>query len=43
MAGPAERPKALVASNAEAAQAAEMMLRERYDFVPIEQADLIRL
>ena len=34
-------PMALVASNAEAAQAAEAMLRERYDFVPLEEAELI--
>jgi len=34
-------PMALVASNAEAAQAAEAMLRERYDFVPVEEAELI--
>ena len=32
---------ALVASNAEAAQAAEVLLRERYDFVPMEEAELI--
>ncbi len=32
---------ALVASNAEGAQAAERMLHERYDFVPVEEADLI--
>ena len=32
---------ALVASTAEAAQAAEAMLRERYDFVPLEEAELI--
>ena len=32
---------ALVASNAEAAQAAETMLRKRYSFVGIEQAELI--
>ena len=32
---------ALVASSAEAAQAAETMLRRRYDFVPMEQAELI--
>src|SRR3954464_13156879 len=32
---------ALVASNAEAAQAAEDMLRARYDFVPVEEADLM--
>src|SRR6218665_2385036 len=36
-----ERKMALVASNAEAAQAAEGMLRERYEFVPIEEAELI--
>ena len=34
-------PMALVASNAESAQAAEGMLRERYDFVPLEEAELI--
>jgi NAD+ kinase len=34
-------PMALVASNAESAQAAEGMLRERYDFVPLEDAELI--
>jgi NAD+ kinase len=32
---------ALVASNAEAAQAAEAMLRARYEFVPMEEAELI--
>jgi NAD+ kinase len=32
---------ALVASSAEAAQAAERLLRERYDFVPAAEADLI--
>ena len=32
---------ALVASNALAAQEAEKLLRERYDFVPVEEADLI--
>jgi NAD+ kinase len=32
---------ALVASNAESAQAAEAMLRERYAFVPLEEAELI--
>src|SRR6476620_11186471 len=32
---------ALVASNAEAAQAAEAMLRERYELVPAEEADLM--
>ena len=32
---------ALVASNAESAQAAEGMLRERYGFVPLEEAELI--
>jgi NAD+ kinase len=34
-------PMALVASNAESAQAAEGMLRARYDFVPLEEAELI--
>src|SRR3954470_3597851 len=41
MAALAEGPMALVASNAESAQAAEAMLRSRYDFVAIEEADLI--
>ena len=40
MSGP-ERKMALVASNAEAAQAADKLLRERYAFVPVEEADLI--
>jgi NAD+ kinase len=40
MSGP-QRKMALVASNAEAAQAADTLLRERYEFVPIEEADLI--
>ncbi len=37
----ADRPTALLASPAEAAQAAEAMLRERYDFVPLEEAEQI--
>ena len=37
----ADRPTALLASPAEAAQAAEVMLRERYDFVPLEEAEQI--
>ncbi len=36
-----ERPMALVASSAESAQAAEAMLRERYEFVPLEEASMI--
>jgi len=36
-----EKRMALVASNAESAQAAEAMLRERYPFVPMEEAELI--
>ena len=36
-----ERAMALVASSAEAAQAADVMLRERYAFVAPEEADLI--
>jgi NAD+ kinase len=36
-----QRKMALVASNAEAAQAADGMLRERYEFVPVEEAELI--
>jgi NAD+ kinase len=41
MAGNATRPTALVASPAEAAQAAQAMLRERYDFVPMAEAEQI--
>ena len=37
----ADRPTALLASPAEAAQAAEAMLRERYDFVPLDQAEQV--
>ena len=37
----APKPMALVASTAEAAVAAEAMLRDRYSFVPAEQAELI--
>jgi NAD+ kinase len=37
----ADRDTALLASPAEAAQAAEVMLRERYEFVPLEQAEQI--
>ncbi len=36
-----ERKMALVASNAPAAQEAEKLLRERYEFVPMEEAELI--
>jgi NAD+ kinase len=36
-----EKPMALVASHAESAQAAEAMLRERYNFVPVDEAELI--
>jgi NAD+ kinase len=35
------KPMALVASPAEAARAADRMLRKRYEFVPIEEAELI--
>jgi NAD+ kinase len=41
MTGPAARPMALVASTAESAQAAEAMLRARYDFVSMAEAELI--
>jgi NAD+ kinase len=41
MSRPVEKKMTLVASNAEAAQAAEAMLRARYDFVPMEEAELI--
>jgi NAD+ kinase len=37
----ADRPTALLASPAEAAQAAETMLRERYDFVPLAEAEQV--
>src|ERR1700759_5701631 len=37
--GKADRPTALVASPTEAAQAAEALLRERYAFVPLAEAD----
>jgi NAD+ kinase len=36
-----DKKMALVASNAEAAQAAEAMLRARYAFVPVEEAELM--
>src|SRR4051794_16115489 len=41
MGDPADKRMTLVASNAEAAQAAEAMLRARYPFVPMEEAELI--
>jgi NAD+ kinase len=41
MTGKADRPTALVASPTEAAQAAEALLRARYDFVPLDEADQI--
>lgn len=37
----ASKPMALLASSAEAAQAAEKMLRKRYDFVPLDEAELV--
>jgi NAD+ kinase len=37
----ADKDTALLASPAEAAQAAEVMLRERYNFVPLDQAEQI--
>jgi NAD+ kinase len=37
----ADRPTALLASPADAAQAAETMLRERYDFVSLEAAEQV--
>lgn len=36
-----DRAMALVASSSEAAQTAESLLRRRYDFVPLEEADMI--
>ncbi len=41
MARNSDLPTALLASGTEAAQAAEALLRERYDFVPMEQAEQI--
>ena len=41
MSGAAARKMTLVASNAEGAQAAEALLRARYEFVPMEEAELI--
>jgi NAD+ kinase len=41
MAAHADRPTALLASTGEAAQAAEAMLRERYQFVALEEAEQI--
>ena len=41
MAANADKPTALLASTGEAAQAAEAMLRERYEFVPLEEADQV--
>jgi NAD+ kinase len=37
----ADRPTALLASPADTAQAAEALLRERYDFVPLDEAEQI--
>src|SRR3954469_15842511 len=37
----ADKETALLASPAEAAQAAEMLLRERYNFVPLEEAEQV--
>src|SRR5918997_6808379 len=41
MAGRHNKPTALVASSAEAAQAAEVLLREKYQFVPQEEAEQV--
>jgi NAD+ kinase len=41
MHGDPDKPTALLASPTEAAQAAEAMLRERYDFVPLDEAEQI--
>ncbi|HEV2748684.1 MAG TPA: NAD kinase [Allosphingosinicella sp.] len=41
MAAPTDKPMALVASSAEAAQAAAAMLGERYRFVPMAEAELL--
>lgn len=36
-----DKPMALLASPAEAARAAEKMLRKRYNFVPVEEAEIV--
>jgi NAD+ kinase len=41
MGGDANKPTALLASPGEAAQAAEALLRDRYSFVPLEEAEQI--
>ena len=41
MGGDAKKPTALVASPTEAAQAAEALLRNQYNFVPLEEAEQI--
>jgi NAD+ kinase len=41
MGGDANKPTALLASPGEAAQAAEALLRDRYNFVPLEEAEQI--
>ena len=41
MSSNADRPTALLASSAEAARAAEHMLRKRFEFVPLEEAEQI--
>src|SRR3954462_1692038 len=41
MTAKSDRPTALLASPAEAAQAADAMLREAYDFVPLAEAEQI--
>ncbi len=37
----ADRPTALLASTAEAAQSAESLLRDAYDFVPLDEAEQV--
>lgn len=41
MTGDASKPTALVASPAKSAQAAEALLRDRYDFVPLAEAEQV--
>lgn len=41
MTGRHNKPTALLASTAEAAQSAEILLREKYNFVPLEEAEQI--
>ncbi|HYJ84197.1 MAG TPA: NAD(+) kinase, partial [Allosphingosinicella sp.] len=41
MTAKADLPTALLASSAESAQSAEALLREAYDFVPLDEAEQV--